>query len=235
MWANAPPQAIVMAVGDGQAVLLRGPYGAILIDGGPSPSRLKDELGAQLPPWQTKLAAVAITAPTLGHVGGFAGFDRPASRLLLPNTQLSGTAWRTAALEATARGAAIVALTAGSTLAVAGFEIEVLAPEPGAPGDQVGAAYLAMRVKSPDGRTFCDFSDLDLDAQTVAATRLKGPCTYLLLPAGGRSLLAPDLVRAAITPTTQLIASRAAAGRLANGFPPNVLRTDQEGTITLPM
>ena len=235
MWANAPPQAIVMAVGDGQAVLLRGPYGAILIDGGPSPSRLKDELGAQLPPWQTKLAAVAITAPTLGHVGGFAGFDRPASRLLLPNTQLSGTAWRTAALEATARGAAIVALTAGSTLAVAGFEIEVLAPEPGAPGDQVGAAYLALRVKSPDGRTFCDFSDLDLDAQTVAATRLKGSCTYLLLPAGGRSQLAPDLVRAAVTPTTQLIASRAAAGRLANGFPPNVLRTDQEGTITLPM
>jgi competence protein ComEC len=235
MWANAPPQAIVMAVGDGQAVLLRGPHGAILIDGGPSPSRLKDELGAQLPPWQTKLDAVAITAPTLGHVGGFTGFDRPASRLLLPNTQLSGTAWRTAALEATARGAAIVALTAGSTLTVAGFEIEVLAPEPGAPGDQVGAAYLALRVKSPDGRTFCDFSDLDLDAQTVATTRLKGPCTYLLLPAGGRSQLAPDLVRAAITPTTQLIASRAAAGRLANGFPPNVLRTDQEGTITLPM
>src|SRR5206468_4490038 len=31
-WANAPPQAIVMNVGDGQAVLLRGPHGGILID-----------------------------------------------------------------------------------------------------------------------------------------------------------------------------------------------------------
>jgi competence protein ComEC len=235
MWANAPPQAIVMAVGDGQAVLLRGPHGAVLIDGGPSPSRLKDELGAQLPPWETKLDAVAITAPTLGHVGGFTGFDRPAGRVLLPSSRLSGTAWRTAALEATARGAAIVTLTAGSTLAVAGFEIEVLAPEPGAPGDQVGAAYLALRVESPDGRTFCDFSDLDLDAQSVAAARLAGPCTYLLLPVGGRSQLSPDLVRAAITPATQLIASRAAAGKLASGLPPNVLRTDQEGTITLPM
>ncbi|HEY4747768.1 MAG TPA: ComEC/Rec2 family competence protein, partial [Steroidobacteraceae bacterium] len=30
MWANAPPQAIVMAVGDGQAVLLKSPRGAIL-------------------------------------------------------------------------------------------------------------------------------------------------------------------------------------------------------------
>ena len=234
IWANAPPQVIVMAVGDGQAVLLKSPHGAILIDGGPSPSRLKDELGAQLPPWETRLDAVAITAPTLGHVGGFTGFDRPTGRLLLPGSRLSGTAWRTAALEATARGAAIVPLAAGSTLAIAGFEIKVLSPEPGAPGDQVGAAYLALRIKAQDGRTFCDFSDLDLDAQALAATRLDGPCAYLLLPSGGRSQLSPDLIRAAVTPTTQLIASRA-AGRLANGFPPNVLRTDQEGTITLPM
>jgi len=34
--------------------------------------------------------------------------------------------------------------------------------------------------------------------------------------------------------TTQLVASRG-AGRMAAGFPPNVLRTDQEGTITLPL
>jgi hypothetical protein len=54
------------------------------------------------------------------------------------------------------------------------------------------------------------------------------------LPVGGRSGLSPDLDTAAIASTTQLIASRA-AGRLANGFPPTVLRTDQEGTITLPM
>ena len=227
LWANAPPQAIVMAVADGQAVLLRGPHGAILIDGGPSPARLKDELGAQLPPWQASLDALAITAPTLGHVGGLAGFDRPVRDLLLPDAQLTGSAWRTAAIEATARGASVARLTAGSTL-------QVLAPEPGAPGDQVGAAYLAMRIVAPDGRSFCDLSDLDLDAQTIAAARLRGPCTYLLLPVGGRSQLSPDLDRAAVTATTQLIASRT-AGRLANGFPPNVLRTDQEGTISLPM
>ena len=234
MWANAPPQSIVMAVGDGQAVLLRGPHGAILIDGGPSPARLKDELGAQLPPWQTTLDALAITAPTLGHVGGFAAFDRPARQVLIPDAQLTGSAWRTAAFEATARGATIARLTAGSTITIAGFDLQVLAPEAGAPGDQVGAAYLAVRIVAPDGRSFCDLSDLDLDAQTVAAARLRGPCTYLLLPVGGRSQISPDLEHAAMTSATQLIASRA-AGRLANGFPPNVLRTDQEGTITLPM
>src|SRR5437762_13703127 len=42
-WANAPPQAMVMNVGEGQAVLLRGPDGAILIDGGSSPQKLRDE------------------------------------------------------------------------------------------------------------------------------------------------------------------------------------------------
>jgi len=234
MWASAPPQVSVMTVGDGQAVLFRGPHGAILVDAGPSPARLKDELGALLPPWQTKLDAIAITAPTLGHVGGFAAFDRPATAVLLPDTQLSGSAWRTAALEATARGASVVTLTAGSSLEIAGFNLQVLAPEPGAPGDQVGAAYLALRVSAPGDRSFCDFSDLDTDAQTLAATRLRSPCTYLLLPAGGRSLLSPEFDRAAVGPTTQLIASRA-AGQLARGFPPNVLRTDQEGTITLPM
>jgi competence protein ComEC len=234
MWANAPPQAIVMAVGDGQAVLLRGQQGAILLDGGPSPARLKDELGSQLPPWQTKLDAIAITAPALGHVGGFAGFDRATSQVLIPDVNLSGSAWRNAAIEATARGASVAKLTAGQTISVAGFEVQVLAPEPRAPGDQVGAAYLALRIVAGSGRSFCDLSDLDIEAQTLAAARIRGQCTYLLLPSGGRSQLSPELARAAITQTTQLIASRA-AGRLAKGFPPNVLRTDQEGTINLAM
>ncbi len=232
-WAIQPPQVSVLAVGDGQAVLLRGPQGAILIDSGPSPQRLKDEVGAQLPPWQVKLNAVAITAPTLGHVGGFAGFDRPATTVLIPNAQLTGTAWRTAALEAAARGAGVARMQSGSTVRIAGFTLEAVAPEAGAPGDVVGAAYLALRVVAPSGRTFCDFSDLDADAQTVAAARMKGPCTYLLLPGGGRSLLSPELERAAGS-TAELIASRS-AGRLAVGFPATVLRTDQEGTITLPM
>jgi competence protein ComEC len=233
-WATAPPQAVVMAVGDGQAVLIRGPHGAILIDAGPSPARLKDELGAQLPPWQTRLDSLAITAPTLAHVGGFAGFDRATRTVLIPGVQLTGSAWRTAALEASARGASIVRANAGLTFTTAGFDVQVLAPEPGAPGDQVGAAYLALRIVAPDGHSFCDLSDLDLDAQTLAATRLRGACTYLLLPLGGRSRISPELERTAVTSTTQLIASRL-SGRLASGFPPNVLRTDQEGTITLPM
>jgi len=233
-WAGASPEAVIMNVGDGQAVLLRGPGGAILIDGGPSPARLRDELGTQLPPWQHRLDAIVITAPGLGHIGGFAGFDRPATTVMLPDVALTGSAWRTTALEQVARGASIRKMVAGATARVAGFELQVLAPERGAPGDQVGAAYMGLRAVAGDGKSFCDFSDLDLDAQTVAASRLRGACTFLLLPRGGRSRLSPELEHNAITTSTQLIASRS-SGRLAAGFPPSVLRTDQEGTITLPL
>ncbi len=232
-WSNAPPQAIVLNVGDGQAVVLRGPHGTILIDGGPSPAKLADALGTQLPPWQRRLDALVITAPGLGHVGGLAAFDRTATTVLLPDAQLSGSAWRTAAFEQVTRGASVHRLTAGATFEIAGFQLDVLAPEVGAPGDITGAADLAIRAVAPDGRSFCDFSDLDLDGQTIAASRVRGPCTYLLLPTEGKSTLSPDLERVAVSRTTQLIASRG-PGRLATGYPPNVLRTDQEGPIILP-
>jgi hypothetical protein len=234
VWANGPAQATVLAVGDGQAILFRSPQGAILVDGGPSPAKLADGLGTQLPPWESRLGAIVITSPGLGHTGGFAGFDRGASTVMVPDAELTGTAWRTAALEAAARGASIRRLRAGEVASAAGFALEVLAPEPGAPGDVVGAADLALRVVGQDGRTFCDLSDLDADAQSIASARFRGMCTYLLLPNGGRSLLSPDLERVAVSPATQLIASRS-AGRLATGYPPSVLRTDQEGAITVPL
>jgi competence protein ComEC len=234
LWSSSPPQVIVLNVGDGQAVLLRSPQGTVLVDGGPSPAKLSDGLGTQLPPWQRTLDALVITAPGLGHTGGLAGFDRSVRTVIVPDAQLTGSAWRTEALEQAARGATIAPLQAGATLRIAGFTIQVLAPERGAPGDITGAADLAFRAVAPDGRSFCDFSDLDLDAQTVAAARITGPCSGLLLPAGGRSALSPDLERAALDSATQLIASRG-SGRLAAGFPPTVMRTDQEGAITLPL
>src|SRR4029077_3054188 len=137
-------------------------------------------------------------------------------------------------LEQAARGAQIAAVQAGAILRIAGFTIQVLAPERGAPGDITGAADLAFRAVAPDGTSFCDLSDLDADAQTVVAARLTAPCSNLLLPVGGRNALSPDLERAAVDSTTQLIASRG-PGRLSNGFPPSVLRTDQEGAITVPL
>ena len=232
MWMEQPAQASVLAVGAGQAVLLHGPSGAVLIDAGPSPSRLADGLGQLLPPWESRLSAIVITAPTQGHVGGFTGFDRPAGAVLLPNVQFPGTAWRNMALAEDARGARLVRLLAGDAMSVGGFRIEVVAPEAGAPGEVIGAADLGIRAVGPSGRSFCDLSDLDRDGQTLAAARLRGTCSYLLLPDGGQTALSPDLESAVGAP--EMFASLA-SGRLASGMPPTVLRTDQEGTISVPM
>ena len=38
-WRAQPPAAVLLDVGDGQALLLTGPTGRVLVDGGPSPAR----------------------------------------------------------------------------------------------------------------------------------------------------------------------------------------------------
>jgi beta-lactamase superfamily II metal-dependent hydrolase len=229
--ARSGPAVSILNVGDGQAVLLQGPAGVVLVDGGGSPARLDEELGSQLPPWQSSLQALVVTAPAAAHVGGLGAWNRAVDQVLLPATPLVGTAWRSAVLAAVTRGARVQRLSAGEVVNMAGLRFEVLAPEATDPGDEAGAGYLAFRVVGP-AHSFCDLSDLDPDAQTVAAARLRGRCDYLLLPSGGRSSLSPELLAAA--KPGQLIASTA-SGRLARDLPPTTLRTDQEGAITLPL
>jgi len=231
-WRARPPAAVLLDVGDGQALLLTGPAGRVLVDGGPSPSRLAAALGEQLPPWEDRLAALVITSPALAHSGGLAGFERAAAEVVLPATDLGGSGWRSVVAEQAGRGAAIVRAVAGQRLMLAGMTVEVLAPEPGAPGDQPGAADLALRFAVPGGQAFCDLSDLDADAQLLAAARLGGPCDYLLLPDGGRSAPAAELLAAA-KPKVLLVAGSAPPAR---GLPAgNLRRTSQEGSIAVPL
>ena len=231
-WSAHPPSAVVLDVGEGQAVLLTGPAGRVLVDGGPSPARLAAALGEQLPPWDNHLAALVITSPSLSHVGGLPGFTGTTDQVLLPAADLGGSSWRSIAAASAGRGAAIAQVGAGRRLALAGMLVQVLSPEPGAPADVPGAADLALRFQVPGGQSFCDFSDLDLDGQLLAAARLDGPCDYLLLPDGGRSLLAPELLAAA-RPKVFLVTGTAAVVRgLA---PANLRRTSQEGSIALPL
>jgi competence protein ComEC len=231
-WRAHPPAAVLLDVGEGQALLLTGPAGRVLIDGGPSPARLAAALGEQLPPWEDRLAALVITSPALSHVGGLAGFDHTAAEVILPGTDLAGTGWRSVVAEQAGRGAAIVRLLAGQRLQLAGLTVDVLAPEPEAPGDQPGAADLALRFAMPGGMAFCDLSDLDPDAQLLAAARLASRCDYLLLPDGGRSAPDPGLLVKA-DPKVLLVAGSAPPAR---GLPAsNLRRTAQEGSIAVPL
>ena len=227
-WRAQPASAVLLDVGEGQAVLLTGPGGRILIDGGPSSARLAAALGEQLAPWETDLAALVLTSPSLAHSGGLAGFERGAATVVLPAADLNGGAWRSIAATEVARGARIVPAGAGQRLALAGLKVEVLAPEPGAPADEPGAADLAVRISLAGGPAFCDLSDLDPQAQLQAAARLTGPCEYLLLPDEGRSSPAPELLRAA-RPKVLLVSG---AAKLARDLPAgNLRRTAQEGSI----
>lgn len=70
VWTHPAPGATVLAVGAGQAVLLIGPSGVVLIDGGPQPATLQSDLGQHLAPWDRHLDALVLTSGATGHVDG---------------------------------------------------------------------------------------------------------------------------------------------------------------------
>lgn len=229
-WSLPRSEATALSVGEGEALLLRGPAGFVLVDGGPGAARLHDALGQQIPPWRDELAALLITADGIGHVGGLAGFDRRAAVVGVPGDGLPGTAWRRAALAEVASGARYLPLTGGASLTLAGLGFEILSPEPGEPSDEVGWGDLAFRVAGPDGRSLCDFSDLNADAQRQAAGRLRGGCDFLYFSA--RAAPDPDLIQQ-LDPE-QLVMSAASGDHNPAGVPSGRLRrTDQEGDVTV--
>ncbi len=58
-------------VGQGDAILIQTPDGRqVLVDGGPSPSALFDQLGEVLPFWDRSLDIVLLTHPYTDHVSG---------------------------------------------------------------------------------------------------------------------------------------------------------------------
>lgn len=228
-WARPAPSAAVLDVGQGQAVLLGGPDGYVLVDGGASPARLSDALGAQLPPWIRRLEGLVMTGPGIGHAGGLAGLSYATRTVLIPDGNPQGSVWRSEALAQASRGASVQAVHAGQRLRVAGLTFEVLSPEPRAPQPE----QMALRVIGPDGRSFCDFADLDPEGQAVAAARLAGRCDALLVPGAGRSSPSPQLMGVA-RPSRLLVSD--AGGQLARDLPrAQLLRTSQEGTIVVPL
>ena len=170
-----------------------------------------------------------ITGPGQGHAGGLAGFDVPAQTVLVPVGSPPGSIWRTAALAEVTLGARLLQVEAGERLRLAGLELEVLSPEPAQPDPgQVG-----LRVTGPDGHSFCDLADLSPEEQVAASRRLTGTCEALLVPSGGRTAPAPELMAAA-RPSRLVVSD--AGGRLARDLPAGDLtRTSQEGDITLPL
>jgi len=80
-------------VGQGDAILIQAPDGRqILVDGGPSPTALLNELGAVLPFWDRSLDLVVLTHPDGDHITGLIPLlDRYRVARVL-DTRLSETA-----------------------------------------------------------------------------------------------------------------------------------------------
>jgi len=126
-------------VGQGDAILIRAPDGRqILVDGGPSPAALLDELGEVLPFWDRSLDLVVLTHGDADHVTGLVPLlERYGVTTAVDGAQpgdRESTAWL-AAIEAA--GIPRVTATRGTRLAAGAMVLTVLSPDarrPGAPG-----------------------------------------------------------------------------------------------------
>ncbi|MBI3522273.1 MAG: ComEC/Rec2 family competence protein [Chloroflexi bacterium] len=64
-------------IGQGDAFLIESQGNLVLIDGGPDPARLLEELGTALPPWSRRIDVVALTHAHVDHGAGLlALFER---------------------------------------------------------------------------------------------------------------------------------------------------------------
>ena len=139
----------VLDVGQGDALLVVTPNGRrLLVDGGPSPSALLEQLGRQHAPWDRRLDVVLLTHPDLDHIGGLAaalGAYEVAWILdpMLESDTAEAADWAVAEAR---EGAEVVPAVAGTRLILdepAGVSAEVLWPpadtEPGAAGGALSA------------------------------------------------------------------------------------------------
>ncbi len=147
-WPSADPEVRVRAldVGQGDAYLVELGGATLLIDGGPDPARLMEELGASLPPWRRRIDVIVLTHAHLDHGAGLiAALDRYEVGMTLEPVGLNPGAltdlWAAAISRAHAERHAV---RAGQRLHVGDAVITVLSPEN---DPRVDTPSLVLRVE----------------------------------------------------------------------------------------
>ncbi len=134
LWMSLPsgppdvPTIVFLDVGQGDAVLLRDPSGAVaLVDGGRDPSVLASGLRRY---GIDRIDLVVATHGDADHVGGFAGlFARADVRhLWISDYMEPGDLLTSLVAEATAAGVAVSSVGAGSDARLGEFGLDVLGP-----------------------------------------------------------------------------------------------------------
>jgi competence protein ComEC len=147
-WPSADPEVRVRAldVGQGDAYLVEIGGATLLIDGGPDPARLMEELGASLPPWRRRIDVLALTHAHLDHAAGLiAALDRYEVGMTLEPVGMNpgplADLWAAGIVRAHAERRAV---RAGQRLHVGGAVITVLSPET---DPRVDTPSLVLRVE----------------------------------------------------------------------------------------
>lgn len=236
-------------VGQGDAILLRTPGGrTVLVDGGPDPVLLASRVGRALPFWQRRIDLVVATHADQDHLAGLLGIVERYDVAQVMQAPMTGDqplqdAWCEALA---ARGIPVVAAVRGMEVMLGdAARLEVLHPPadvaPGAAADD-NAASVVLRVVAGDCRILLTG---DIDAATEAALLAAGvpvDATALKVSHHGSGGASSARFLAAVAPQVAVISvgadnrfghPAAATLKRLEVQGARVLRTDQDGTITL--
>lgn len=231
-------------VGQGDAILIRAPDGRqILVDGGPSPTALLNELGAVLPFWDRSLDLVVLTHPDGDHITGLIPLlDRYRVAQVLDVSQSEAAPeaepWRA---RLTQLGTPRVLAQRGMRMPVGGLALTVLNPGPtqliGTASDDNNNA-IVLRLDY-GGTAFLLTGDAEREAEeAMLAAGLPLRADVLKIGHHGSAGASSPVFLAAVAPRIAVIQVGAentfghphpdVLARLA-GI--DVLRTDQRGRI----
>lgn len=125
------PRAVVLDIGQGDAILLDQPGdgGEVLIDGGPDPSRTLDRLRAHLGADRT-IDLVVLTHPHADHVAGLADVLKAydVARVLTTGVVHTTATYERFLTTVAAQHIPVMIAEAGQTYEVGAFHLEVIAP-----------------------------------------------------------------------------------------------------------
>ena len=237
--ATTGVRVIALDVGQGDAYLVDVGDATMLIDGGPDPARVVDELSAMLGPWQRRIDVVAITHAHTDHGAGLlAVLDRYDVGLAIEPDGLNPSPltdlWSAAIAR---RGIPRRSLHAGQRLQLGGATIDVLAPDTEL---HVDVPSLVLRVeRGAFSALFTgDAVDDALGRLLEHPDRLRS--RVYVPPHHGAETPYAGALRAATRPDVALI-SVGAGNRYGHPTPATLAalsgvptyRTDQDGTVEI--
>jgi competence protein ComEC len=248
---SGPTRAEVLDVGQGLAVVLRGPYGRfVLVDAGPSGSGRFDAGDRIVVPALAargchRLEVLALSHDHDDHAGGALAVlrDVEVGELWLGEGSLRDPLTRAVAAEAVARGVAVRRLKRGDIAEVAGLELAVLHPGLLDRSRSLNDRCLVLRVETDDGASILLPGDLEAGGERALLAAGADPrAGALVAPHHGADGSSTAAFLAGVRPRLVLVSAgagnrfghpgRAALSRFAAAAA-RVLRTDRDGTMTL--